>query len=89
MPWVEKVDAQQLHCWCKKLKTLKATVESSVEQALQFVTYVKSPVIRWVSLADVHRKKISSFAKFANDFFKVLHKSDKEWRSAATTKVKY
>lgn len=35
MPWVEKVDVQELHCWCKKkLKALKAIVESSVEQAL-------------------------------------------------------
>lgn len=20
MPWVEKVDVQELHCWCKKIK---------------------------------------------------------------------
>lgn len=70
-----------------KLKK-KAAIKSSFEPELTiYVTYIPSPLIRWVSLADVHRKKISSFAKFVNDSFKVLHKSDKKWRSAATTKV--
>ena len=51
-------------------------------------TYIPTPIIRWVSFANVYCKKICNFVKIVNDGLKFFHKSDKERWSGAAAEVK-
>ena len=39
-------------------------------------TYIPTPIIRWVSFANVNCKKLCNLVKIVNDGLKLFHKSD-------------
>ena len=51
------------------------------------ITYIPTPLIGWVSFADVDNDKICNIFKLPNDLCEVVQESDEEWRSAIATEV--
>ena len=58
------------------------------KRQVNHMTYIPSPSVRWMCLADINNKKICHISKVPNNLGKVVLETDEKRRSAAAAKVK-